>query len=240
MNNQFFGDERDFFKYALLRILAACGLPVGVCWLLTEGCRKGGSKINYLCGGELRHMDSVLFDFLRDCVCVKGRRDVSILEQSGIIPGAKFFNAIFPCDTIGQDGFFKDMIESFSGCGLIFFDPDIGVLVPGKGPSKNNYADEYIRWKYLQAVEKKLESSLMFFQFFYPQAKREDVEKRQKEIFRLLREMGGENDAVFALWKRPVAYYFLARSKHKALLLERAQNACDCLGFEMFDASAGD
>ena len=35
MKEQYVGDENDYRKYALLRALAATGLKLGVCWMLT-------------------------------------------------------------------------------------------------------------------------------------------------------------------------------------------------------------
>ena len=52
MNNQFFGDERDFYQYALLHILA-------------------GGKLDYLQSDNDREkcIDTELFDFSRRWVC---------------------------------------------------------------------------------------------------------------------------------------------------------------------------
>ena len=35
MKNQYFGDERDFFKFAILRSFGSAGLKVIVDWMLT-------------------------------------------------------------------------------------------------------------------------------------------------------------------------------------------------------------
>ena len=233
MNNQFFGDERDFFKYALLRVLAACGLPVGVCWLLTEGARKGGGELAYLRGSALRATDAALFDFLRDCVCVKGHRDVRILEKSGIIPNAKFFSCVFPRGD-GREEFFNAMIASFSDRGLVFFDPDTGILLPGQKPGKNNTKDEYVCWNELRHVGERMgETSLMVFQYFYLPWDSEGTRKLNAAKFAELRNVGGNGASVFALWKRPVAYYFVVRPKHKRFLQKGIQRACVNLGFEI-------
>ena len=229
MNNQFFGDERDFFKYALLRILAACGLPVGVCWLLTEGCRNGGGKLAYLRSGKLRHLDPELFQFLSDCVCVKGERDIRVLEESGIIPDANFFSRVFPCEN-GRSEYFDAMVACFSDRDLVFFDPDIGMLLPNQKPSRRGAEDEYVSCDELHFVGKRLESSLVLFQFM-PRG-REQAMARHKQIMEILRGIGGENAEVASLWRWPVAYYFVIRPRNKREMLKGIERARIVLGLD--------
>ena len=236
MNNQFFGDERDFFKYALLRILAACGLPIGVCWLLTGGCRKGGGELAYLRDGKLRDMDAGLFDFLRDHVCVKGIRNVQILEKARMIPDAIFFSNVFPLGTDKRMRFFEELFSQFSERQLVFFDPDTGICPSNPG----NSADEYVRWDELRLVGERLpDSSIMVFQYFRMPWDNKQTKKRRAEISAELRRIGGERSAVFALWRRPIAYYFVIRPEHERRLLKGVCRACRILGFEKCDTIGG-
>jgi hypothetical protein len=233
MNNCFFGDERDFFKYALLRILAFAGVNIGVCWMLTTGGRNGGDKLGYLKSGKHKEQDEVLFDFLRRCVCERRRRDVALLEEEwnggAVIPRARFFRDEF-LDS-GRKEYFRKMRAEFADCDLIFFDPDTGIKPKTGG---RNPPEEYLNWCDLQYVaDAEKEKSLMIFQYFNPQSVTEQKEKRHGEIIARLRKIGGDGADIFSLWHSQIVYYFIARGELKERLVKCASDSQGGLGFEI-------
>lgn len=134
MRDQWFGDEGDFVKYALLRKI--CGiypecrplLSLGVVWYLRESKRLG-----YLDpGGQYGGQDPDLFRSLRGWIRDERGRGVSLIEKS----------FLFPADTV----WFSDIVEpseeprkewlhrardAVARSRVVFLDPDVG-LAPDK------------------------------------------------------------------------------------------------------------
>ena len=230
MNNQFFGDERDFYKYALLRILSNGGkCPIAVCWLLTTGIRNGGSKLAYLRNSNYRQKDKDLFDFLYKCIYERKDCDVSVVDE--IIPCAEFFADEFPLGRYKRKEYWEKFIEEHGKNKLLFFDADTGIM-PEDGASKNNEENEYIckcEIKYLWARCE--ESSLMIFQFFRLSFNSLQTQDRHKKLMLKLRKVD-EQAKIFCLYKSPVAYYFMIRKGHNEIC-DRINSAnIDDLGFE--------
>jgi hypothetical protein len=150
MKEQYVGDISDYRKYALLRALAGPGgLKPRVCWMLTPpDQRADGNKVQYLKRPEKwRGYDSPLFDLLKSVVDDQPSERLREIEQSGIVPGAGYFNDILPDDLTGRRRYFIDAAKKLSVAALVFFDPDNGLEVPSnpkgrKGPSKYLYFDE--------------------------------------------------------------------------------------------------
>lgn len=135
MKEQYFGDENDYRKYALLRVLArAGGLRIGVCWMLTppDG-RADGNKNGYLKDpGRWRHPDPQLFDFLHTVLHEGGAEKLQTIEHSNLLAGATFVNAIVPDAVLPRMRYFDDARNSLRSAQLVFFDPDNGIEVPSK------------------------------------------------------------------------------------------------------------
>jgi hypothetical protein len=150
MKEQYVGDISDYRKYALLRALAGPGgLKPRVCWMLTPpDQRADGNKVQYLKRPEKwRGYDSPLFDLLKSVVDDQPSERLREIEQSGIVPGAGYFNDILPDDLDGRRRYFTEAAKKLSAAALVFFDPDNGLEVPSnpkgrKGSSKYLYFDE--------------------------------------------------------------------------------------------------
>ena len=213
MNNQFFGDERDFYKYALLRVLSDGGNnSIGVCWLLTECGTSGGGKLAYLRCNSYKGKDRELFSFLHDCICERKLRDVSVMDAD-IIPGAKYFSQSFPAAT-DRSGYFQQAAQELGDCSLIFFDPDTGIKP--KRPTKP--LNEYIRPDEIGEMWGSCkESSLMVFQFLHPANGKKRNEKRLRDIMQEL-ERKYKPALAFCCYQFPVAYYFMLRAEHKGIV----------------------
>ncbi len=230
MNNQFFGDVRDFYKYALLRILSNSGkCSIAVCWLLTTDSKKGGNELAYLHNDNYRQKDEKLFDFLHECV-YKKNRNVKVMNNK-IICGAEFFADDFPLSGYKRNEYWEKFIKEHGTNDLLFFDVDTGIMPKG-GASKNNEENEYIRECEIKYLWTKCDkSSLMIFQFFYLSFNSTQTQDRHKKLMLKLRKVD-EQAKIFCLYKSPVAYYFMIRKGHNEIC-DRINSAnIDNLGFE--------
>ena len=231
MHNCFFGNERDFYKYALLRVLSACVNSIGVCWLLTERCTNDGGTRDYLDMERdcLNSKDEELVKILQGCVLGEkaGKvRSVYSAEKKGIIPKAKYFYDSF-LDEGGRDCYFEKAAKKFRDCDLIFFDPNVGVM-PYRGASPNNHKSEYIRKEEIQRMWQKREnSSLAVFQFFHRFA---SVEKQHCRAMDKLQSVG-KGVKIFCLYRYPVAYYFMLREEREGII-DCKMDKIERLGFE--------
>ena len=232
MNNQFFGDERDFYKYALLRILAGGGdLSIGVCWMLTKCGKTGGGKLAYLREGRAeQEKDPELHKFLHHWICKEKIRDVQKVDKK-IIPGAEFFDDSFPPFEPERTAYWKKFIDAHGARCLLFFDPDTGI----KPDNPKNAADEYIRMGEIERIARECEdSSLIIFQYFNPKAGKEQNATRREKIIDELKCIAGYGKVV-CLSEGDVSYYFLIRKAHEELIIPRIATAEKELGFCILD-----
>jgi len=132
VKDQYFGDVNDFRKYGLLRLLAIpdC-LRLGVCWMLTEPDGKTHGKfLAYLDNPKkYRHLDPELFDWLQQVVGVEKDRRTARIEESTLLGSALFKSGILTDNRCKRSEYFTEYTTLFTGCGLIFFDPDNGLEI---------------------------------------------------------------------------------------------------------------
>lgn len=153
MRDNYVGDIGDYYKYSLLRRL--CGhdpisrkmsQSIGVVWYLyPDPCRPNdGQHLDYLQERNLdkyRPTDPSLYDALSSLIAAQ-KRSVLEIEQSGILPNAKFF-----CEPLSFDGMPKGTSSAIATrlehrqrwldralaatehCDWVFFDPDNGLEV---------------------------------------------------------------------------------------------------------------
>jgi hypothetical protein len=150
MKEQYVGDISDYRKYALLRALSVGGeVRIGVCWMLTppDGS-SDGSKLAYLRQPErYRAHDPELFDLLASAASEPDQRRLLTIEESGVIPDARYFNTVIPDATVERGATMGECQRQFVDCDLVFFDPDNGLEIPSlpkgrKNSSKFVYLDE--------------------------------------------------------------------------------------------------
>ena len=231
MRNLFFGNKRDFYKYALLRVLSACVNSIGICWLLTEHSRIKVGARDYLRSVGYGDKDSVLVEKLLECVreedAKKRQRDVRSVEEKEIIPKAKYFYDSFS-EEGGRDCYFKKAAEKFRDCDLIFFDPNVGVM-PAK-VSKGNHESEYIREYEIRRIWQEWKnSSLVIFQYFFSSFESKHSKAVHGRVMDQLRRAGQDAD-IFCIRCRPVAYYFMLRKKRKGIVCRKMDKIRE-LGF---------
>ncbi len=216
MNNQFFGDVRDFYKYALLRILSNSGkCSISVCWLLTTECRNGGGKLGYLCKNDendYKQKDKDLFNFLHDYICKKQIRNVNVMGE--IIHGAEFFADEFPLDEGCREKYRKKFIKKHGENKLLFFDPDTGIR---PNSIRNHEENEYIRKCEIKNLWDECKtSSLMIFQYLHIPLKPNINHIRHAYIMRELKDID-EQANIFCLYIDKIAYYFMIRNEHNEI-----------------------
>ena len=232
MNNQFFGDERDFYKYALLRVLSDGGNnSIGVCWLLTEGCTSGGGELDYLRRDSYKAKDPELFCFLRNCICEKKIRNVSVMDDK-IIPGAKYFLRPFPA--VGRDDYFQQAAKELGGCDFLFLDPDTGFGYAKNRPNIEKW-NEYVWWHEVKYLLSETKKSILVFQYFRLPFYTKDgsptsIVGSHRRIVENLSQIAGGDTTIKVIWKKPVAFYFMLRKEHEKIFHHKMEKITE-LGF---------
>jgi hypothetical protein len=165
MKNQYVGDSSDYRKYGLLRCIAASGLKVGVCWMLTpDGTNQDGRRISYLSHPrKWRPYDPELFDVLADAVGNK-KRSVAHLESANVIPGATYSTRILGDPAPQRVQYVANALRELASVDVVFFDPDNGIEVPSV-PAGKRGSSRYLYWSEVEAVWN-AGKSLLIFQHF--------------------------------------------------------------------------
>lgn len=140
MKNQYFGDVGDYGKYGLLRTFALKGISIAVNWYLTDDIIRGtgetdGRFIQYLEKEENRSFCPEVFDLLHSAVIDQKIRDISYIEDSDVIPNARYFNEKLPAKKrlsieerkALREEWHKRGLAFCEGSDLIFLDPDNGL-----------------------------------------------------------------------------------------------------------------
>ena len=149
MKNQYVGDIGDYGKYGLLRFLAGHGIKIGVNWYLTKNDESADGKFtDYLKRPEERIYDPVLFDVLKE-VAGRSDKDVNMIEQAGIIPGACFFGEYLKSSSLEVHAremvrrlWFNNSTLLLKDADLIFADPDNGISY--RKTAKTKDSEKYI------------------------------------------------------------------------------------------------
>lgn len=240
MNNKLFGNERDFYKYALLRLLADMGdTSIGVCWMLTQGSEESGEgKFDYLYNNKGRDKDRELFDFLYECVCEKRIRDVSLINDN-IILGAKFFADDFPPNGAERNDYWEKCLPVLRDCDLMFLDPDTGLLYMQDEAGVEHKLNRYVRWEEVRHILNNSTSSLMIFQSFHSPLYTEQGHPtsdadHKKTVKKQLSIIADDKISAKMIWKHPVVYCFLLRKEHEDLFYSKVDDIKE-LGFEILE-----
>ncbi len=211
MKNQYFGDERDYLKYSLVRLLTSNGeLPTAVCWLLTEDDGgQDGRKLGYLLVPERwRKYDPKVYDYLRRKVVDEGMRDVRVLEQDILLSGCTFFSEIVPVPREAREDYLNRFLGIAGEPKLVFFDPDNGVEVASV-PLGRRRAEKYVYQEELQESFSRCHS-LLIYQHFPHRPRLQFVQEQTCS----LRDLLGAN-AVFTFHNSEVAFFLVAQSDHE-------------------------
>ena len=136
MRDDFVGNIGDYGKYGLLRAL--CGLhprgtsdhlSLGVIWYQTPQRVEGGN-FDYLDQRKYEKCDPDLFGALREMRDSAHQRNLSAIEDSGILgEDTVFFDKAVPHDIPSRREWFAEALQAVNKQDVIFLDPDEGLHV---------------------------------------------------------------------------------------------------------------
>ena len=185
MKNQYFGDINDYKKYGLLRaIIKANDFHVLVAWMLTPNDGSADGKfIKYLQQPqEYAHHDPALFDGLNDLLARNRDRNVGLIEDTDLIPGAKYFSEITPDSGPMRTSWFSSLTRVIADVDLVFLDPDNGLEVKSKLYGRKR-SSKFLYWREVEELWS-LGKSLLIYQHFIRE-KRPVFVQRMLEAVRL-------------------------------------------------------
>lgn len=156
-------------KYALLRQLTLPeDISTVVCWMLTkdEG-GNDGRRTGYLEDPEeWRPLAPPVFDFLRHLILERERRDVRALEESQLLPNARYYSQVLTDDPGQRRAFFDHFVKFAREATFLFFDPDNGVEVKSVKYGRKR-SSKYLYWDEVKRVEQR-DRSLLIYQHLPP------------------------------------------------------------------------
>lgn len=201
MQDRYVADVGDFGKYGLLRALSKSPrLKLGVIWYLVP---DDGRE-------EFRNCDEDLFKRLQT---IKGKRRVSDIERSGILPKALFYsNQLNKTNRIEwQDKAFS----TIKSCNLVFLDPDNGIT------STNPNSPLHATIKELGRFFEKGKRSLIVYHHLGRNGKHQDQIKRWADEIR-----GYLGVEPIPLWYRrgtSRVFYVIPAPRHQKELVRKAK-----------------
>lgn len=115
--------------------------------LTPDDGRPDGNKLSYLQQPDrFSHFDPELFDILAHAASEPDRRRLRVIENSGAIPQATYFNELLRDSMSERQAFMNRCAVALGHTDLVFFDPDNGLQVSlqkgRKNSSKYLYLDE--------------------------------------------------------------------------------------------------
>ncbi|MFT3987967.1 hypothetical protein [Aestuariivirga sp.] len=172
MKQQYLGDVNDYRKFCLLRHFAiAGGAKVGMCWMLTpDDGGRDGRKLAYLDQpSEWREHDPELFDGLKAIVHGDVGRQLRMVEDSGLIPGALYYDQIVPDPEGARASYMRRALSALAEADFLFFDPDNGLEISSK-PKGRLQSSKFLYWDEVAKADRP-GRSLLIYQHFTREAR---------------------------------------------------------------------
>ena len=226
MKNQYFGDINDYRKYGLLRVLASDrNIKTAVCWMLTanDGGSDGRFTEYLLHPDRWREFEPKLFDFLREIIIDREKRDVSALEESAFIKRASYYST--ELTDHNRNDYFLQFRKKVTPSHLIFFDPDNGFEVGsvrkgGRGSRKYFYWDE-------ASIFFSTGASLLVYQHFPRIERKKFLTLISKQIFSTM-----NSSLVVAFETTRVAFFLIPQKHHLRSLRASIEKVTETWGDE--------
>jgi len=230
MKVQYFGDEHDFRKYVLLRLLAR-RFRIGVCWMLTpDDDRNDGGKRAYLGDKQAckwRHFDERLYDLLASRVSESAlsnreppkpnKEDLRLIENNGLIEDdedrkkdskrTNYFEDEVPQRRDERTIFREKCRRELSAADLIFYDPDNGIQIKTCPKGRRNSV-KYVYWDEL-AEDYGAGKSIITYQHFPRRPHEEFIAAKRQEFVNFL-----PGATTWAFEARDVVFLLAAQYKH--------------------------
>ena len=213
MKHQYFGDINDYRKYGLIRaILSAGNLRTLIAWMLTrDDGRTDGQTIGYLEQPDRwAGFDPELFNTVRTALRRNPRRDVSLIEQTNLLPHTEYFSDIVPDAAPERAQWFKALAKRAQSCELVFLDPDNGLEVKSR-PYGRKDSSKYLFWSEAKALWL-AGPSLLIYQHF-PRVNRIEYIRRRTDELRSA--LPGAFTATFTTSR--VAFFLALQLRHHPL-----------------------
>ena len=210
MKDQYFGDINDYRKYGLLRSAGASKLRLLVAWMLTpDDGSTDGKFISYLeRPDKWSSHDPVLFKKIKGLLARKKKRRVSLIEDTRLLPKAKYFSARVPNSALGRSKWFRALAKRAQRSDLIFLDPDNGLEVESK-PYGRKDSSKFVYWREVEALWSSGKSLLIYQHFIR--------EKRFNFIQRMLKALRSATSGSFVeAFSTPHVVFLMAlQPKHQ-------------------------
>lgn len=190
MKNQYFGDNRDLFKYDLIYQIIQAGLVNHFTFIpmLTKNddSKQGGKRNRDKAKAGTKNSD--LVDFLNEFED-KGKRDIKQLKsffekkrvKMTIYKKDEYFSYVW------RKEYFEQIENKLLSNSLIFVDPDIGLEV-------KRTRDKHIRYCEVESLYERMDKSsiLMIYQHFPRMRTRNYIQKYFCERSEKLKKIAGE------------------------------------------------
>ena len=167
MKNQYFGDINDYRKYGLIRaILRAGKFRLLVAWMLTpDDGSIDGKFTGYLRAPDIwQRYDGELYNGIQSLLSRRGTRRVLLIENTSLLPQAKFFSHIVPEQRDDRKFWADELLQSASESDFVFLDPDNGLEVKSKPYGRKGSSKYLYRQEVTELWER--EKSLLIYQHF--------------------------------------------------------------------------
>lgn len=164
-----------------------------------------------------RDYDPIVFDLLKSVSSDQGEHRLNLIEGSGIVPNATYFNDPLSDKAIERQIYFEAALDHFKQADLIFFDPDNGFERKAT-PKGRKYSSKFVYRDEIAAAYQQ-NHSIVLYQHF-------PMEK--KEVF--IPKLGTRLSAVAPdarLWcfRTPFAVFVMLVHPQNPQLLVAAANA---------------
>ena len=138
MQDRYAGDIGDYGKIGLLKCLQAHGFSIGINWYRVyppEREKKADGTFKQKDGkllipNSIRACDPSLADTLTK-VAKSNNRSVTAIQKASLVPNAVYYDEYLTVE--GRFEWHKKAMKMFERVGLVFLDPDNGLLVKSVG-----------------------------------------------------------------------------------------------------------
>lgn len=210
MNERFFADQRDYFKYSILRHLLAHEISCTVCCMLTPGENGQANRLeDYVDDpANWQNLDQTVFNFLNDQLRPGPPNMFAIAQPHSPIADCLFHWDPFPLNPNQRLAYFDNCIKTANGSQLIFVDPDTGP-VPRSRPAAD-IMHRYIEWEEVAHIYEH-GFSILIYQHLPPNVheRAARLTERREDLQETL-----DDAIVHTLRADDIAFHFAAHQNH--------------------------
>ncbi len=165
--------------------------------------RTDGKFLTYLGQPKkYRHRDPVLFDWLRQVVGAEKDRRTARIETSTMLKAALFQSDLLTDSLREREAYFAECAAKFTGCDLVFFDPDNGLEV--KSTKRGGWNScKFLYWEEVCSAFS-TGASVLIYQHFIREKRGAFIARMAEELRRRL------NPATVFSFRTPHVLFLLA------------------------------